>query len=132
MIGAISNLSNRIGGFIIPKKIDNTLEVKLPSGCKILCSNCQINNESLLISNGSIRKITEGYDILNNLDIIIIKDQNIPLTIIRGREILYLEGVTSDNDQTFYLLKGMRVNNIPVDSTGEFTISVSNNYLIEF
>lgn len=92
MFGIIEGINNRVGGFIVVNKLDNGLEAKLPSGSKILCTNCTINNQSILILNGDILKTLYGFEILRENNITIIKN-NVPLTILCGREILYTDSV---------------------------------------
>ena len=132
MIGTIAHMNNRTGGFSIAYKMDNNLEIKVPNGSKILCTNCEIENESTLITNGSIIKTSNGYDIQEDLDISLIKEDTVPLTILNGREILYAAGVTSGNNITFNLPKGARVNKILVINNGEFIMPIASNYLIEY
>lgn len=132
MVGTIAQMNNRTGGFSIVYKVDNNLEIKVPNGSKILCTNCEIENESELISNGSILKTSVGYDIQEDLDISITKENTIPLTILHGREILYVDSVISGSNTVFNLPKGARVNNVLVINTGEFFIPITSNYLIEY
>ena len=132
MIGTIAHMNNRTGGFSIAYKMDNNLEIKVPNGSKILCTNCEIENEATLISNGSIIKTTIGYDIQEDLEISITKEDTIPLTILHGREILYADKAVSGSNIIFNLPKGARVNQILVANTGEFIMPAASNYLIEY
>ena len=132
MVGTVAQMNNRTGGFSIAYKVDNNLGIKVPSGSKILCTNCEIENEATLISNGSIIKTTIGYDIQEDLEISITKEDTIPLTILHGREILYADKAVSGSNIIFNLPKGARVNQILVANTGEFIMPAASNYLIEY
>ena len=134
MLGTVGNVSNtnRKGGFSIVQKIDNRLSFKVLSGSKILCTDCEVDNETSLISDGSIEKTTEGYNILKDLEISVIKPNTTPLTILRGREIVFVDGVISGSNMIFNLPKGARVNQTVVGNSGEFSIAASTKYLIEY
>ena len=139
MIGTVGKLGLRTGGYIIPSIVDNTdseeCSLSLPVGSKILCSNCQIQNEESLISDGSLIKTSIGYDIKSSLDLTIIREKanKAPLTILHGREILYSDYVTnSDGELVFNLPKGARINKTLVSETGEFIISTIDKILIEY
>lgn len=132
MIGTVGFMTNRIGGYSVIEKTDNNILSKLPAGSKILCTNCQLDQEDTLIANGNVLKTLTGYDILKDTDITIIKDSSVPLTILHGREFLYIENVKSDSNEIFNLPKGTRVNGILVENNGEFSITSSATYLIEY
>ena len=132
MVGTIGQIPHRIGGYALVNKTDSGLEVSLLAGSKILCTNCTITNESSLIANGSILKVSTGYDILKDSDIVVTKATNVPLSVLYGRELLYVEVAASGNNALFNLPKGARVNKTLVDSTGEFSIPASGQYLIEY
>lgn len=132
MVGTIGQIPHRIGGYAIVNKTDTGLEISLLAGSKILCTNCTATNESTLIANGSIIKVSTGYDILKDMTITVQKDDTIPLTVLYGREILYVNGVTSGSNFIAYLPKGSRINKTLVENTGEFTVPASTQYLIEY
>ena len=132
MVGIVGQMCNRIGGFSITNKIDNKLSVKVPKGSKILCLDCTLENEATLISNGTVIKTSIGFDVINQSNLTIIKSDESPLTILRGRELFYVEEVTTENNTKFILPKGSRVNQTLVPDTGEFTITSSSKYLVEY
>lgn len=135
MRGIIAGIPFRTGGFVIPvvNTTSSNIEtiVNLPAKSRILCGSCNIENESELISNGSIVKESTGYHVLKNVkELKITRSTGItkPLTILNGREILYCDM----QDSKVYLPKGARINGIVATSTGEITITSSDNYLIEY
>lgn len=132
MVGTIGQIPHRIGGYAIVNKLDTGLEINLLAGAKILCTNCSIENEATLISNGDIVKVSTGYDILKDLTIVVTKATTVPLSVLYGRELLYVEGASSGSNMIFNLPKGSRVNKTLVETTGEFTIAASAQYLIEY
>lgn len=133
MVGVVAQMSNRIGGYSFIEREENNLKIKIPAGSKVLCTNCVINDESDLLSESSIIKTDVGYDVLKAIDTFITKEDTVPLSIIRGREILYVEGaINSTTTIAFNLPKGSRVNQTLVENTGEITIPVDTKYLIEY
>ena len=133
MVGVIGNMCNRIGGFSITQKIDNTLKVKVPAGSKVLCLNCTLGNEETLIAARSVIKTSLGFDVVTGLDLTITKEATSPITILRGRELFYCEGEAVDASNTKFILpKGARVNKTVVPVSGEFTIATNGKYLIEY
>lgn len=135
MIGNVGQPNNHMGRFIIPEKltVDNVshLKVKLKSGDKILCNDCELENESTLIDT-SVIKTTHGYDILVDTDINILRSSESALTIMHGREIIYADSVKDNDTMTFNLPKGARINKILVENTGEVSIPVDGKALIEY
>lgn len=98
MLGFVSEVSFRSGGYITPSisiESNNTIiTCNLPVNSRIMCSNCSLENESTLISNGDVLKTTNGYFIKNNVqNLKILRPlENIsPLSILKGREILYCD-----------------------------------------
>lgn len=132
MLGTVGQMETRTGGFSIVYKIDNKLSVKVPAGSKILCTECEIENESTLISDGSILKTDLGYNVQKKSELVITKANTVPLTILHGREIFYIDGAESGTSIKFNLPKGARVNQTIVTTTGEFAVATSNKYLIEY
>lgn len=133
MVGIVGQVSNSVGGYLTSNKTDTGLEFNnIPSGSKILCTSCELDNESTLISEGNVIKTDYGYNIEKDSTVTIIKEDTVPLTILCGRELLYVEKVVSGTDTIFNLPKGSRVNKAIVSSTGEFTTVSSNKYLIEY
>ena len=140
MVGIVGNMSNRKGGIIIPSVVpstDSTIEkmnFAITPGCKILCTNCTIEDESTLISNASIIKTTEGYHFNRNINVVVSRTvaNKVPLTIIRGREILYADSVIRGTNSVFNLPKGARINGTIVNETGEFSIATPSNIIIEY
>lgn len=138
MIGT-TNLPLRTGGYIIPvETTDSTnrmIMVNVPSGARIMCMNCSLDNESTLISNGSISKVSNGYFIRNKIDSLKILrplSNMSPLTIIRGNEILYCDSVVTDSGVKFNVPKGFRINGTMCTINGENIVPEKNNYLIEY
>ena len=132
MLGTVGQVSNINDGFLIPQRDSSGLTFKFPAGSKILCTNCQIDDESTLIANGDIVKTTLGYDIKNEIEARITKGSSVPLTVLHYRQIVYAEKVTSGTNMLFILPKGARVNNTLVENTGEFSVPTSSTYLIEY
>lgn len=138
MIG-ISNLPLRRGGYIIPIETQDStnkiITVNVPDGCRIMCTNCTLENQSTLVSNGSVLATTDGFFIkksINNLKIIRTISNLSPLSIIKGHEILYCDHVITDSGMKFNVPKGFRINGTICQNTGEITVPEKNNYLIEF
>lgn len=131
MIGKVG-ITNRIGGYCIASYQDGgKMQLRLPKGAVILCTNCEIENEASLITNGDISKFDKGYNVLNTLNIFILSYDS--LTVLHGRELLFASYKDNgDETITFNLPKGARINRVLVENTGEITIPVSTNYLIEY
>lgn len=130
MIGLAAKVGYRTGGYITPEDSEN-LKINIPSGCILLGTNITISNESTLISSGNIVKTNYGYNILKNT-MITITSTNHPITILKGREILYANNIKSGDNLIFNLPKGARINKIAVEQTGEITIPSSTKILIEY
>lgn len=138
MLGT-SNLPLRTGGYIIPVETTNStnkiIEVNVPSGCRIMCTNCTLENQSTLISNGSVVQTTNGFFIktnINNLKILRPVSNITPLTILKGNEILYCNYTVANSEAKFNLPKGFRINKTMCQNTGENTVPEKNNYIIEY
>ena len=138
MLGT-SNLSLRTGGYIIPIETINStnkiITVNIPAGSRIMCTNCTLENQSTLVSNGSVLATANGFFIKNKIDSLKILrpvSNLAPLSIIKGHEILYCDHVTTDSGMKFNVPKGFRINGIICQNTGENIVPAKNNYLIEF
>ena len=132
MVGIVGKMSNRIGGFSITQKIDNKLIFKVPAGSKILCLECELENEEMLIAERSIIKTPIGFDVYKNLELTVTRSNTSPITIMRGREMFHVECVIAEGNAKFILPKGARVNQTLVPNTGEFSIPSDAKYLIEY
>lgn len=138
MLG-MTSMPHRIGGYIIPTvSYDNeniVITLNIPSNSRIMCNNCTLENENILISNGYIEKVMNGYIIKNNISklkiIRTISDKS-PLSILKGREILYCDNKETGDNIIFNLPKGFRVNKVICENNGENTFPISNNYIIEY
>ena len=129
----------RVGGFIIPvvstESGNKVITVNIPANSRIMCSNCSLENESTLISNGNVAKVTNGYVIKNDIEKLKILRSvtNTPaLSILKGQEVLYCESQLTSSGDIFDLPKGFRVNGTICEVNGENTIPSKDHYLIEF
>lgn len=134
-----SNLPLRTGGYIVPLETTDSnnkmITVNVPSGARIMCMNCSLENESTLISKGNISKVSNGYFMRNKIDGLKISrplSNMSPLTIIRGNEILYCDSVVTNSGVKFNVPKGFRINGTMCTINGENTVPEKNNYLIEY
>lgn len=132
MLGTVGFVRNLKGVYLMANKVNNVTEIRVPSASRILCTNCTISNESTLISNGTILKTEYGYNILKDVDLSITKENTIPLTVVLGRDLIYIDGAISGSDIIFNLPRGARLNQIKVESTGEIAIASTDTYFIEY
>lgn len=138
MVGLVGQISF-VGGIAPTYTISTvngieTMELQAKSGQRILCSSYTLTNESTLVSNGTIKKDSTGFVILKDNSINI--NRNIstkkPLTIIKGRSILYADAVRSGSNSILNLPKGVRVNGVLTTTTGEVTIPYNGKFTIDY
>ncbi len=116
-----------------PNSQITTMEITIPANSKILCLNFQLENKDTLISNGDIVETDLGYDVINNIFAKISRNYNSsPMTILCGQEILYADSINDGTTATFILPRGARVNKTLATNTGNVSIPVSTNYLLEY
>ena len=137
MLG-LTSILQKAGGYIIPvdssDSVNSILTFEVPAGSRIMCSNCTIENEASLISEGKLTKVENGYFVeshISNLKITRSISDKSPLTILKPREILYVDYIKTDDGALFNLPLGARVNGNICSVTGENIIPEKSNYLIE-
>ena len=81
-----------------------------------------------------IKKDSAGFVILKDASITITRTLSTkkPLTIMKGRSILYADAVRSGSNSILNLPKGVRVNGVLTTITGEVTVPYNGKFTIDY
>lgn len=138
MVGLVGQISF-VGGVAPTYSISTTdttetMVLQAAAGQKILCSSYTLTDESTLVSNGTIKKDSAGFVVLKDASITINRTLSTkkPLTIMKGRSILYADAVRSGSNSILNLPKGVRVNGVLTTITGEVTVPYNGKFTIDY